>query len=36
MDLHVIDLLVAFVAGLGAGLLIVTLLDELEREEATP
>ena len=31
-----LDLLVAFVAGLGAGLLIVTLLDELEREEATP
>jgi hypothetical protein len=32
MDLRVLDLMVAFVAGLGAGLLITTLLDQLERD----
>ena len=33
--LHTLDLLVAFVAGIAAGLLLTSMLDEIERREAS-
>ncbi len=33
MDLRVLDLMVAFVAGLGVGLMVVALLAELENSD---